>query len=125
MCWNVHRCQLWGGFKRFLHEVYRPIGVSFPIWIDGSFVRQKQKPSDVDVVLDLTALPVQTALPLALSIRQNGDNLKQAYHVDVWPRHPAIPNDITAYFQYVGPKAATELAVSDRDPKGILRVLQP
>jgi hypothetical protein len=49
--------------------------------------------------------------------------LKSRYHVDVGPRHPALPRDLAAFFQYVGDKAAAELQLPRTHPKGILRIV--
>lgn len=121
-CWNDHRRTLWLGLKHFLNEVYRPMGVHFPIWVDGSFCREKQLPSDIDVVLDLAEFDGATAFTAAWKVRAQHDAIKAAYHVDLWVRHPEIPHDLAAFFQYVGDKAAAEFRLQPKDPKGILRV---
>ena len=121
-CWNDHRRALWLGLKRFLKDVYQPMGVDFPIWIDGSFCRNKQVPSDIDIVLDLAEFDGAAAFTAAWKVRAQHDAIKATYHVDLWVRHPKIPHDVAAFFQYVGDKAAAELRLQPKDPKGILRV---
>lgn len=49
------------GFRRYL-QALKQFRVAFEIWIDGSFVTDKQNPSDIDLVIfapeaDLNALP--------------------------------------------------------------------
>lgn len=122
-CWNDYRRGLWTGLLAFLDNELRPVGVAVTLWIDGSFVRSKPLPSDIDLVVDLTELaPPELAWRIALPLRLRHDALKAQYHVDVWPRHPDLPNDIARFFQYVGDKAAAELNLEPTDPKGILRV---
>ena len=121
-CWNDHRKGLWKGLEQFLDDVYRKLPVRFPLWIDGSFCRQKPLPSDIDVVLDVSALDGRAAWQLAIPIRMRNPEFKAQYKIDLWARHPDLPHDLASYFQYVGDKAALELQLQPKDPKGILRV---
>lgn len=121
-CWNAHRRTLWSGLVAFIEHEYRPLGIAAPLWIDGSFVRAKAQPSDIDLVIDLSDIaPIAQAWRLVLPLRLRHDALKAQYHVDVWPRHPDLPNDIAAFFQYVGDKGGAELDIDPSTPKGILR----
>ena len=120
---NEHRKTLWEGFKHFLNAVRWPHALSTPIWIDGSYCRSKATPSDIDVVLDLSETHSHEAEQVALQIRFRHAEIKARYHVDLWVKHPSLPNDLTKFFQYVGDKAAAELQLQPKDPKGILRVL--
>jgi hypothetical protein len=79
-------------------------------------------PSDIDVVMDFTGFDARDEIMKFLELRFRHDEIKAAYHVDVWPRHPMIPADLAAYFQYVGDKCAAELCIDVKHPKGILRV---
>lgn len=124
LCWNEHRRTLLAGFTNFLEDIYRPAALAVPLWIDGSFTRSKLMPEDIDVVIDLGSLEAGSALPEALRWRMRHSEIKARYHVDLWPRHPDLPRDLAAYFQYVGPKAAAELMLDEKHPKGILR-MQP
>ncbi|MDP2142756.1 MAG: hypothetical protein Q8J80_01375 [Gallionella sp.] len=120
-CQNVHRQNLFSGLIHFLDIEWYPHAISAPILIDGSFVRGKQNPSDIDVVFDMTGHPNQSvATAIALWLRH--DQLKHLYNVDVWIRHPQIGNDLISFFQYVGDKAAAELHLTPKHPKGILRI---
>lgn len=116
-----HRQGLWDGLLKFLEDEVRPLG-SLPVWIDGSFTRAKPFPEDIDVVLDFSAADLTKAAYHIVSFRARHDELKERYHVDVWTRHPAIENDLVAFFQYAGEKCAAELRVDRKHPKGILRV---
>lgn len=120
-CTNPHRSTLWKGLQGFIANEVAAIG-SVALWIDGSFTRRKDIPADIDVVLDLTNLNEAEAFPIMLSLWQRRSNLKAAYHVDAWPRHPAFPKDLSEFFQYAGPKVAAEFQIETKRPKGILRV---
>lgn len=89
------------------------------------YVRRRDLPKDIDIVLDLQGLPAMDnsrALTMALQLRFEHDQLFREYHVDVWARHPLLPVDLAAYFQYAGLSAAAELRIDERHPKGILRI---
>uniref|UniRef100_E6PP52 Uncharacterized protein n=1 Tax=mine drainage metagenome TaxID=410659 RepID=E6PP52_9ZZZZ len=124
-CWNAHRQHLWRLFLRFLAVEIVPMHLGCPLYIDGSFTRAKVLPDDIDVVVDLAGIDDVRALSLGLALRLRHDAIKTAYHVDVWARHPMLPHDFAAYFQYAGDKCAAELNLQPRDPKGILRVMRP
>ena len=121
-CWNPHRFALLKGLRKFLSEEWLDLGIGCPILVDGSFVRSKALPADIDVVIDLTDVVDLNILALVLTLRFRHDQLKKTYNVDVWTRHPSIPNDMGVFFQYIGNKAAAELQLDSKHPKGILRI---
>jgi hypothetical protein len=98
------------------------LGLDCPIYIDGSFIRQKPEPEDIDLVLDLSSLPTHDAIQMALEIRYRWDEFKRLYNLDVWTRHPSLPHDLVDFFQYAGDKAAAELHLDPKHRKGILRI---
>jgi hypothetical protein len=120
--WNEHRRNLLASLKAFLEQEWKPLGLACPIYVDGSFIRRKQEPADIDLVLDLSALPTPEALKIALALRYRWDEFKRLYNLDVWTRHPSLPNDLVDFFQYTGDKAVAELRVDPKHPKGILRI---
>lgn len=120
-CWNDHRRMLWTGLIEFLRDVYDIEQLGVPVWVDGSFTRSKELPSDIDIVLDCTR-STDAVLGKVIAVFLNRVEMKRRYHVDVWPRHPKIANDLSQYFQYVGEKAAAELTIDPKHPKGIVKV---
>lgn len=122
-CWNTKRKTVFAGLQRFLDERWAPIGLNCPILVDGSFVRSKTLPEDVDIVLDLSEVTDMTAIASALVLRLKHESIKLAYYCDVWVKHPLIPNDLSRFFQYLGDKGAAELQLSPEHPKGILKVM--
>jgi hypothetical protein len=120
-CWNVHRSTLWLGLESFLADHVTSLPTNPVFWIYGSFVRSKEAPSDNDLVVDVTGA-ADDVLRSVIGWHLNHDKIKETYHVDMWPRHPRIPRDLTAFFQYAGDKCAAELHIDPKWPKGILRV---
>lgn len=121
-CWNNHRQGLFNNFKRFLAAEWHPTGIACPLYIDGSFTRSKPHPEDIDVVMDLSGLNDAADVLTGMGIWFRHQEIKNAYNLDVWPRHPSIPRDLAAFFQYLGEKASAELRLPIKHPKGILRI---
>lgn len=121
-CWNAHRLGIFTGLTNFLVHEWRPLSINCPILVDGSYVRNKPLPEDVDIVMDLTSVTNLPSLAVAFALRFRHDEFKAIYNVDVWARHPQLPHDLSAFFQYVGDKAAIELKLDSKHPKGILRI---
>lgn len=124
-CWTPRRILLLSGLRRLMDEWWAPQDLEGRVLVDGSFVRQKPEPDDIDAVFDLhPKTPIEQAAVFMLRCEMERATLKKHYHVDVWPRHPALPHDLAAFFQYVGDKAAAELQLSRTHPKGILRIVR-
>ena len=121
-CWTARRQEIFAGFTRFLGTEWVPLRLDCPLYVDGSFVRNKALPGDMDAVIELSEIEPVQAMATALALRYRHDEIKMAYNVDVWTRHPSLPLDLRQFFQYVGDKAAAELHLNMRHPKGILRV---
>ena len=121
-CWNAHRTELYNRAQDFLAQVWSPLKIAAPIWVDGSFTRQKDHPADIDVVADVSHLDQPTATP-AIMLWINRVAVKHAYSVDFWIKHPFLPTDLTEFFRYAGTKAAAETGLDSKYLKGILRVL--
>lgn len=119
---NAHRLALLEQLRRFIAEQLLGAGLRCPIFIDGSFVRAKATPKDIDVVLELAGMTEVAAMTTALALRMRREQVLHEYHVDVWTRHPSFPIDLAAYFQYAGTSAAAELHIDSKHPKGILRI---
>lgn len=121
LCWNQHRRAVWKDCRSFIDSHLKPIGLVDPILIDGSFVRDKAHPQDVDLVADCTN-GTATVFGKVMLLRFKHDEIKETYSVDFWARHPVIPHDLAHFFQYAGDKCAMELSIDPKHPKGILRV---
>jgi hypothetical protein len=122
LCWNSHRSTLFSGLNDFLSKEWVPLGLECDIIIDGSFVRKKAEPEDIDLVIDLSAIVSQKGLAAAVMLRLQHERIKQDYHCDLWAKHPLIPNDLIQFFQYLGDKGAADLRLLPKTPKGVLRI---
>ena len=116
---SVEREALWRKFLQFL-DYYREKNGPKVLWLDGSFVTAKRAPLDVDLVADcIDASAEQTQCAVLLFIERT--SLRQRFCVDFWLKHPSFPSDLTQFFQYVRPDAASQQQSSTS--KGILRVM--
>lgn len=122
LCFTDRRHFLFQRLKQFVQAEWTPLGLDCPLLIDGSFTRNKPNPDDIDVVMDLTLAPQSPATMGAIAIWLRHAEIKEAYNLDVWPKHPAFPEDLGEFFQYLGDKAAAELRLPIKHPKGILRI---
>lgn len=119
---NGHRRALLRRLCRFIRAELRPLAFACPLYVDGSYVRKKVQPSDVDVVLDVERASLEHKLA-ALKLFFERPRLKSDHRVDFWIRLPGVmPNDLALFFQYLGDKAAAELGLKETWPKGILRI---
>jgi hypothetical protein len=120
-CGSARRIKLFGQLNRFIqNELPHIPGAT--IYVDGSFVRSKPDPDDVDLILDLSLGSQTQAESNFFKTCAARERWKSSYHVDVYPYHPDLPKNLVSYFQYVGIKAAAELNIPSQHPKGILRL---
>ncbi len=122
LCFTDRRALLFQNLTRFVEAEWAPLDSGCPLLIDGSFARNKPHPDDIDVVMDLADARHANGAMGAMAIWLRHEEIKKAYNLDVWPRHPTFPKDLGAFFQYLGEKAAAELRLPVRHPKGILRI---
>lgn len=120
-CWNIQRRKLFDRLRDFLTQIWAPLGIQAPLWVDGSFTRRKEVPEDIDVVADVSHLDTQAVAPVIYLFFER-ERLKNEYQVDFWVKHPLLPNDLTQFFCYAGTKAAAELGIDSKQIKGILRI---
>ena len=121
---NPHRKQLFQNLVACLKQEIRPVFVH-PIFVDGSFVTDKDEPEDVDIVLDLKGASDEQKWQglMFMTVRQH--RFRQEYNVHFWINFDT-PNssDFTEYFQYIGNKTARSKGLDPRHMKGILRIVQ-
>jgi hypothetical protein len=126
LCFSERRRLLFDGLRRFVADIWFTLPLDSKLLIDGSFVRRKAEPNDIDVVIELdSSVGIDDALELVvrLQMREHA-RFKEVYNLDVWVRHPELPRDLAKFFQYIGDKAAAELILPCKHPKGILRMMQ-
>lgn len=119
---TLYRQDLWRGFLLFVDNELSPKGLLAPLVIAGSFLSDKQSPSDIEVLLKLEeAPPAQISAGVLLYLEH--DKLKEKYRVDYYPGLKG-QNDFSAFFQYVGPKTAQQKGLGIEDKRGIIKVEQ-
>ena len=119
-CWNAHRQQLFIQLVAFIAFIRG----EFPderIYIDGSFVTDKDFPDDVDVVLDGTASPRPQLWKAVGMMQLSQVAIKAKFGVDFWVNIPG-GNSFTTFFQYVGTKTAAMKRLQPNHSKGIVLI---
>jgi hypothetical protein len=119
-CFNPHRSILFEAFEKFINNEIAG-KFNFPILADGSYVTDKEKPSDIDVVMDCRrASAEEQALALRFMLDRQRQ-FKQRYFVDFWVSFPG-KNDFSQFFQYVRIDVAKTKGLSTDARKGLLRI---
>lgn len=121
-CWTSRRQILFDGLQKFITTVLPDIGFVGPILVDGSFARKKEEPGDIDVILDTTGMEETSFILLAYKVFENRPLWKDGFLVEAMVYSPNLPLNIVDFFQYIGEKAAAELNLDLKHPKGILRL---
>ena len=118
--WNPHRRDLVRRLSDFLAREIRH-RFSEPVYVDGSFVTDKQTPDDVDVVLDMRRATDDRQLSAVKFMATERDRLQDDYSIDFWINLPGA-NDFSDFFQYLGVKTARYKGLDSAHRKGILRL---
>ncbi len=92
--------------------------------VDGSFITNKELPSDIDITLELPAPTV----PLLQTIVASGvlahDAIRNHYMIDIYATFGGgVGNDFRAFFQYLRPEDAQDRGLQPGAVKGILRLV--
>ncbi|HFA48515.1 MAG TPA: hypothetical protein ENJ95_05785 [Bacteroidetes bacterium] len=74
-----HRTRLLKKYEAYVHEVKKNFGAGFHQWVDGSFITQKKKPGDIDVV---TFLPYDLMVKKAIFVEKMRKTSKLKYNID-------------------------------------------
>ena len=117
---NSHRQQLFQHFTNCLKIEIRP---SFDnlIYVDGSFVTDKDQPDDIDIVLDLRNTSDGRKWQGLMFMSTHQNRLLREYRIHFWVNFPGR-NDFSAFFQYIGVKTARFKGLNPNHLKGILRI---
>lgn len=120
---NPRRQELWGNFVAFVDWI-KPMKMIQAVYVDGSFITDKENPSDIDVVLELP--PPEQAQIVQIDPRIfNNAYVKQSFNLDVYPCFPVNPhdmNDLRGFFQYVRVDDAQQRGMNPGDTKGIIKI---
>lgn len=90
--------------------------------VDGSFVTNKERPGDIDVVAMITNLTERNQREWVRAWEPQRAMIKQNHRVDLYPTVLGRGNNFSAYFQYLRPEEALERGAPLGVLKGILRV---
>ena len=118
---NSTRATIWSRFNTFLDEV-RKIGIDFEVWLDGSYVTDKEEPADIDAVFffrqaDLNNLDnTQTKYVEFLFGKPTKHIIKARYQSDVFLA-PLEDQNLRSYWRGWFGFTRTEV------PKGIVRLI--
>lgn len=99
----------------------RAANLSGDLYIDGSFVTDKEVPGDIEVTLDVRSETMEKQGLAVLFFYSNHGRLKDQNSVDWYPTLPS-QNDFISFFQYLGYKTAAIKKLNPKDPKGILKI---
>lgn len=118
--WNERRQALMAGFCSFVLNEIRDQFVS-PVYADGSFVTDKERPNDIDVVVELRGGTDGDKMRGLMFMHDHQERILDQYGVHFWINFPGA-SDFIAFFQYAGHKTAKFKGLDGRHAKGILRI---
>lgn len=90
--------------------------------VDGSFVTDKEHPSDIDAVAMIGNLSDQHQQEWVRAWQPMHSELKAHFHVDLYPTIQGLGNDFSVFFQYLRPEEALERGAPLGTLKGLLRI---
>ena len=121
---NAHRRQLFQNLVICLEREIRPLFLH-PIFVDGSFVTDKDEPEDIDIVLDLKETSDEQKLRGLMFMKEKQRRFLHEYHLHFWINFDTPESsDISVFFQYIGIKTARTKGLDPRHMKGILRIFR-
>lgn len=95
------------------------------LFIAGSFLSDKENPSDIEILLDLKDMPENRDILLKIfSLQCLHDKIHQDLEIDFYLTTPFNENDFSQWFQYVGEKSAQAKDLKAKDLRGIVRIDQ-
>jgi len=112
---HTERDRIHGRFSEFCNRL-QEFEVSFEVWVDGSYLTEKPKPNDVDVVVfaEKKVLDRLSAAGFA-DVRETLDSAKYRYSTDAYFADPS-DNETRAYWRgFFG-------FDREENPKGLLRI---
>jgi len=113
------RAILFDGLRDFV-KLIQFVGWVKLVFVDGSFVTDKESPGDIDVTIELPAASPEVAATFLKSSIFNRDQIKQKYGVDVLPT--TEHQDLRDFFQSLKTSEARKRGLQPNAVKGILRL---
>ena len=121
MTWSARRAYLFG---RLIECINIELVPRFPInlFVDGSFVTDKEEPDDTDIVLDFIGQDAATCWHGLMFYTDHAPRLMDQYKVHFLVNLPANSNFVQ-FFSYLGPKSAKAKGLDPNFTKGLLKVI--
>ena len=120
---NLHRKNLFANLINCICNEIRPL-FDEPIYVNGSFVTDKEHPDDIDIVLDLRNTSDERKWQGLEFMMNHRSRLLHKYQIHFFINLPPSGKDFSAFFQYIGVKTARFKGLNPKHLKGILRVVQ-
>lgn len=95
------------------------------VYVDGSFITDKQSPRDVDIVVEIADIATLFRILGTHPNLYDQAYIKSAFLVDLWFSFLQMPTgtpDLREFFQYVRPEDAVARGAAVGSKKGILRI---
>jgi hypothetical protein len=122
-CANAAREAVWQGFQGFLRWAGTKPG-PVAIYMDGSFVTDKEIPGDIDVAVDITGCSLPDQNEWIVAFHREHDRVKREFRTDFYPYIGEQGHNFRAFFQYVRVDEALARGAPNGIRKGILRLVQ-
>lgn len=122
LAWNDDRRRLTANLQEFIAVELAPCfpGVP-PVVLDGSYVTDKDCPSNINLVLELNDLPDDQQWAGQMLYQRHPDILRQ-YRIEMLPGLRALGQDFVALLQILRPQTAFEKGLFHNHQKGVLRL---
>lgn len=118
----MQRHLIWQGFLAF-KELITPLSELDKIYIDGSFVTDKQHPKDVDIIIEYPDAATRIRLIRNNECLRTRAHIKDVYKVDVLTGLANAPGpDMRDFFELLRPEEAAGKGLPAGTRKGILRI---
>ena len=121
--YNAQRARLVRGLRSVIQWLTSMPPIESLI-VDGSFVTDKEFPSDIDAVAMISNLTERNQRSWVRDWQPQHGPLKMQYGIDLYPTANGRGNNFSAFFQYLRPEEALARGAPLGLVKGILRINQ-
>lgn len=121
--YNEKRKELWGKLTVFLNQLKQLAPEVDVVYVDGSFTTDKDKPKDIDIIVELDNAVAEATLRSRLGMVVDRTFVKNTFSVDLLFAHRSnnSPNDMRGFFQKLRVAECSRLGVDIDTKKGLLR----
>ena len=123
LTWNDNRRRLTALLQEFIVAELAPrFTVIPPVVLDGSYVTDKNHPSNINLVLELSNLPDDQQWAGQMLYQQRPE-LLQRYQIEMLPAINSLTQDFVDLLQTLRPQVAIEKGLHHSHRKGVLRLI--